>query len=77
MTADDYHDGWTYRGGALCHGFVMRWLLNAFAPNQLARLRREQPALAARSPPRSIRSPTTRRARCGSRPSGSPRRSRR
>lgn len=48
MTADDYHDGWTYRGGALCHGFVMRWLLNAFAPNQLARLRREQPALAER-----------------------------
>ncbi len=48
MTADDYHDGWTYRGGALCHGFVTRWLLNAFGPNQLARLRRQQPALAER-----------------------------
>lgn len=46
MTTDDYWDGWTYRGGALAHGFVVRWLLNALASNELERLRRSDPALA-------------------------------
>ncbi|MDW5595532.1 CocE/NonD family hydrolase [Conexibacter stalactiti] len=46
MTTDDYWDGWTYRGGALAHGFVVRWLLNALANNELTRLRSSDPQLA-------------------------------
>jgi putative CocE/NonD family hydrolase len=47
MTGDDYHDGWTYRGGALAHGMLVRWLLSALAPEALDRLRRLDPARAA------------------------------
>ncbi len=35
VTASDYHDGWTYQGGALILGFNLMWALSAFALQEL------------------------------------------
>jgi uncharacterized protein len=37
MTAHDYHQGWTYQGGAFSLGFNLTWTLWALAPDTLAR----------------------------------------
>lgn len=38
ITASDYHEGWTYQGGAFCLGFNLNWTLTRLAPDVLRRL---------------------------------------
>ena len=44
ITASDYHDGWTYQGGAFSLFFNVSWTLAALAPPPLLRERRKKPA---------------------------------
>ena len=44
LTASNYHDGWTYQGGAFCLGFNLSWAMTALAPNGLMRARQDNPA---------------------------------
>ncbi|HEY3079171.1 MAG TPA: CocE/NonD family hydrolase [Chloroflexota bacterium] len=37
ITAADYHEGWTYQGGAFCLGFNLNWTLTRLAPDALRR----------------------------------------
>jgi uncharacterized protein len=37
ITGSDYHEGWTYQGGAFCLGFNLNWTLARLAPDLLAR----------------------------------------
>jgi hypothetical protein len=37
ITAGDYHEGWTYQGGAFCLGFNLNWTLSRLAPDVLRR----------------------------------------
>jgi len=43
ITASDYHEGWTYQGGAFCLGFNLGWVLTRFAPSTLSRRRAQFP----------------------------------
>ncbi|MGH7862685.1 MAG: CocE/NonD family hydrolase, partial [Candidatus Dormibacteraceae bacterium] len=43
ITASDYHEGWTYQGGAFCLGFNLSWALAFLATETLWRLRAEIP----------------------------------
>lgn len=43
ITASDYHEGWTYQGGAFALGFNAGWTLARLAPDTAARLARTQP----------------------------------
>ncbi len=43
LTASNYHDGWTYQGGAFCLGFNLSWTMTALAPEHLMKARRHNP----------------------------------
>lgn len=42
ITASDYHEGWTYQGGAACWGFLISWTTNALALDNFAKLSRDR-----------------------------------
>lgn len=42
ITASDYHEGWTYQGGAACWGFLVSWTTNALALDNFAKLSRDK-----------------------------------
>ncbi len=44
ITASDYHDGWTYQGGAFALGFNVSWTMSSLAPDRLMRERKDNPA---------------------------------
>ena len=44
ITASDYHDGWTYQGGAFALFFNVSWTMGALAPARLLRERENNPA---------------------------------
>ena len=46
ITASDYHDGWTYQGGAFALFFNVSWTMAALAPVRLLRERADNPAVA-------------------------------
>ena len=46
ITASDYHDGWTYQGGAFALFFNVSWTMAALAPARLLRERADNPAVA-------------------------------
>jgi uncharacterized protein len=46
ITPAQYHEGWTYQGGALALGFVVSWTVAGLAPDTFRRLRRQHPELA-------------------------------
>ncbi len=39
LTAADYHNGWTYQGGAFALGFNLSWTMTALAPDRLMKAR--------------------------------------
>ena len=43
LTASDYHDGWTYQGGAFSLGFNFSWTMTALAPDCLMKARAHNP----------------------------------
>jgi putative CocE/NonD family hydrolase len=43
ITASDYHDGWTYQGGAFALFFNVSWVMAALAPARLLRERDKNP----------------------------------
>jgi putative CocE/NonD family hydrolase len=43
LTASNYHDGWTYQGGAFCLGFNLSWTMTALAPDRLMKARVHDP----------------------------------
>ena len=45
ITASDYHEGWTYQGGAFALGFNASWTMTGLAPDTAMRLAKEQPEL--------------------------------
>ena len=45
ITASDYHDGWTYQGGAFALFFNVSWTMAALAPARLLRERADNPAV--------------------------------
>ncbi len=47
ITASDYHDGWTYQGGAFALFFNVSWTMGALAPARLLREREKNPAVSA------------------------------
>ena len=47
ITASNYHDGWTYQGGAFALGFNVSWTMSSLAPDRLMRERKDNPAAAA------------------------------
>ncbi|HXW84534.1 MAG TPA: CocE/NonD family hydrolase [Candidatus Binataceae bacterium] len=47
VTASDYHDGWTYQGGAFELFFNVSWTMGALAPATLMREREKNPGLGA------------------------------
>lgn len=48
VTASDYHDNWTYQGGAFALGFNLSWTLTAFAPDTALRAAPSMPDFAER-----------------------------
>ena len=46
ITASDYHDGWTYQGGAFALFFNVSWTMAALAPPRLMRERGDDGAVA-------------------------------
>jgi len=44
ITASDYHDGWTYQGGAFSLFFNVSWTMGALAPARLLREREQKAA---------------------------------
>ncbi|HEY8476788.1 MAG TPA: CocE/NonD family hydrolase [Chloroflexota bacterium] len=48
ITGSDYHEGWTYQGGAFCLGFNLSWTLAHLAPDTLLRDRERHESFAAR-----------------------------
>lgn len=46
ITASDYHDGWTYQGGAFSLFFNVSWTTVALAPDRLMRERASNPSAA-------------------------------
>jgi uncharacterized protein len=47
LTASNYHDGWTYQGGAFCLGFNLSWTMTALAPDRLMKARKDTPAASS------------------------------
>ena len=47
ITASDYHDGWTYQGGAFALFFNVSWTMGALAPARLLRERANNPEATA------------------------------
>jgi uncharacterized protein len=47
LTASDYHDGWTYQGGAFSLGFNLSWTMTALAPDRLMKERAKNAAASA------------------------------
>jgi putative CocE/NonD family hydrolase len=45
ITASDYHEGWTYQGGAFALGFNESWTMTFLAPDTFQRLMKNKPAL--------------------------------
>ncbi len=45
ITASDYHEGWTYQGGAFALGFNASWTMTGLAPDTAMRLARQNPEL--------------------------------
>ncbi len=45
ITASDYHEGWTYQGGAFALGFNESWTMTFLAPDTYQRLMKTQPEL--------------------------------
>ncbi len=45
ITASDYHDGWTYQGGAFSLFFNVSWTMAALAPARLLRERADNPSV--------------------------------
>ena len=45
ITASDYHDGWTYQGGAFSLFFNVSWTMAALAPARLLRERSDNPGV--------------------------------
>ena len=43
LTASNYHDGWTYQGGAFSLGFNLSWTMTALAPDRLMKARAHNP----------------------------------
>jgi predicted acyl esterase len=43
LTASNYHDGWTYQGGAFALGFNLSWTLLSLAPDRLMKARAHNP----------------------------------
>ncbi|HEY2104444.1 MAG TPA: CocE/NonD family hydrolase [Candidatus Binataceae bacterium] len=43
LTASNYHDGWTYQGGAFALGFNLSWTMTALAPDRLMKARANNP----------------------------------
>ena len=43
ITASDYHEGWTYQGGAFALGFNVSWTLARLAPDTYMRLMKTKP----------------------------------
>ena len=43
LTASDYHDGWTYHGGAFSLGFNLSWTMTSLAPDRLMKARAREP----------------------------------
>jgi putative CocE/NonD family hydrolase len=48
ITASDYHEGWTYQGGAFALGFNESWTMTFLAPDTFQRLMKKRPALGER-----------------------------
>jgi putative CocE/NonD family hydrolase len=44
ITASDYHEGWTYQGGAFALGFNKSWTMTFLAPDTFQRLMKKRPA---------------------------------
>src|SRR5579862_2553518 len=47
ITASDYHNGWTYQGGAFALAFNVSWTMSGLAPDRLKRERKESPEVGA------------------------------
>jgi putative CocE/NonD family hydrolase len=47
ITASDYHDGWTYQGGAFALFFNLSWTMVALAPDRLMRERTSNPGASS------------------------------
>ena len=45
ITASDYHEGWTYQGGAFALGFNESWTMTSLAPDTFQRLMKTKPEL--------------------------------
>ncbi len=45
ITASDYHEGWTYQGGAFALGFNESWTMTFLAPDTFQRLMKKKPTL--------------------------------
>jgi uncharacterized protein len=43
LTASNYHENWTYQGGAFCLGFNLSWTMAALAPDRLMKERANNP----------------------------------
>jgi putative CocE/NonD family hydrolase len=43
LTASNYHDGWTYQGGAFSLGFNLSWTMLSLAPDRLMKARAHDP----------------------------------
>jgi putative CocE/NonD family hydrolase len=43
LTASNYHDGWTYQGGAFSLGFNLSWTMTALATDRLMKARAHNP----------------------------------
>jgi putative CocE/NonD family hydrolase len=46
LTASNYHDGWTYQGGAFSLGFNLSWTMLSLAPDRLMKARANNPQAA-------------------------------
>src|SRR5205085_8954158 len=46
ITASDYHDGWTYQGGAFSLFFNVSWTMAGLAPPELLRARGDNPLVS-------------------------------
>ena len=48
ITASDYHEGWTYQGGAFALGFNASWTMARLAPDSYMRLAKTEPEAGER-----------------------------
>jgi putative CocE/NonD family hydrolase len=42
LTSSDYHESWTYQGGALCWGFLVSWVTNGLVLDNFGKLARDK-----------------------------------